>query len=199
MSSTAIHLSWTPPIEDINGIIREYHVKVHEMETSQLRMYSTVNSFITVQSLHPFYTYRCAVSAFTVATGPFANFSVVMLPEDGKFSLLFSDSYILSQLPAVPSGYPQNFRVVGNTSRSVDFQWEPPLMEDQNGIITMYTIMQMIVLTGDSNEYVTNSTHMTVTDLTPHATYVWTIAASTSVGRGPYSTALNHIMPEEGM
>ena len=88
VSSTALHLSWTAPLEDRNGIIREYRVKVHEIETSQLRMYSTVNSFITVQSLHPFYTYRCAVSAFTVATGPFANFSAVMLPEDGKCSFV---------------------------------------------------------------------------------------------------------------
>ena len=94
VSSTALHLSWTAPHEDRNGIIREYRVKVHEIETSQLRMYSTVNSFITVQSLHPFYTYRCAVSAFTVATGPFANFSVVMLPEDGNFFLLLSNSYL---------------------------------------------------------------------------------------------------------
>ena len=72
-------------------------------------------------------------------------------------------------------------------------------MEDQNGIITMYTIMQMVVLTGDSNEYITNNTNMTLANLTPHATYVWTIAASTSVGRGPYSTAVNIIMPEDGM
>ena len=72
-------------------------------------------------------------------------------------------------------------------------------MEDQNGIITMYTIMLTVVLSRDSYEYVTNITNMTLSNLTPYATYVWTIAATTSVGRGPYSTAINIIMPEDGM
>lgn len=77
-------MSWTAPyIEDRNGIIREYRVNLEEVESSQRLTYSTTNTFITVQSLHPFYTYRCGVSAFTVDTGPFTNFTEVTLPEDG--------------------------------------------------------------------------------------------------------------------
>lgn len=115
--------------------------------------------------------------------------------------ILLSNSYseVSNHLSVVPSGYPQNFLILPTTSRSVDLQWDPPLIADQNGIITVYTIMQTVVATGDSIEYVTNNTNMTLTDLTPHTTYAWAIAASTSVGRGPYSTTVNVIMPEDGM
>ena len=63
----------------------------------------------------------------------------------------------------------------------------------------MYAIRQTIVVTGDTNEYITNATNLTLTNLTPYTTYAWTIAASTSVGRGPYSTVVNVLMPEDGM
>ena len=77
-------MSWTAPlIEDRNGVIREYRVNLDEVDSSERLTYSTTNTFITVQSLHPFYTYRCGVSAFTVDTGPFTNFTEVTLPEDG--------------------------------------------------------------------------------------------------------------------
>lgn len=47
-------------------------------------------------------------------------------------------------------------------------------------------------------EYITNTTHLELTDLTPHTSYVFTVAASTSVGIGPYSTGYNIITPEDG-
>ena len=81
----SLHLSWTSlPTEDRNGVIREYYVNITEVDTEQLLTYTTTNLFIVVGSLHPFYTYQCRVSAFTVATGPFSNASVVSLPEDGE-------------------------------------------------------------------------------------------------------------------
>ena len=85
LSSTTLELSWTPPsTEDRNGVIREYRVNITEVETARLLTYSTAMSSIRLQSLHPFYTYRCSVSAFTVATGPFSDISEVMMPQDGK-------------------------------------------------------------------------------------------------------------------
>lgn len=58
-------------------------MNITEVETVRFLTYSTTNLFITVQSLHPFHTYWCAVSAYTVAAGPFSNVSEVTLPEDG--------------------------------------------------------------------------------------------------------------------
>lgn len=56
-----------------------------------------------------------------------------------------------------------------------------------------------MVATGDSNEYETNTTNLEITNLTPYTSYAWAIAASTTVGRGPFSTTVNVITPEDGM
>ena len=37
-----------------------------------------------VSSLHPFYTYHCRVSAFTVEYGPYSESLQIATPEDGK-------------------------------------------------------------------------------------------------------------------
>ena len=85
----SVNLSWSAPlVADTNGIIREYHVNLVEVDTAQLLTYTTTNLFITIQSLHPFYTYNCSVSAFTVDTGPFSNEAVISLPQDGKFNMI---------------------------------------------------------------------------------------------------------------
>ncbi len=45
-------------------------------------MLNITATLITVDSLHPFYTYTLSVAAFTTGTGPLAEVSVT-LPEDG--------------------------------------------------------------------------------------------------------------------
>ena len=99
---------------------------------------------------------------------------------------------------AVPTGYPQGFQIQPLTPYSVVALWEPPFISDQNGIITNYTIRWTLTPSEGESEYTTTNTNITVSNLTPHTTYVWTIAASTSVGIGPYSTAVNILMPEAG-
>jgi hypothetical protein len=180
VNSRSLHLSWTAPnVEDRNGVIRGYQVNLREIDSAQTLQYTTANLFITIGGLHPAYTYWCTVSAFTVETGPFSNASIVTLPED------------------VPTGYPPSLQVNPINSYSVIAQWEPPFLSDQNGIITQYTLWWSLLTTGEENEYTTTNTNITVTNLSPYTTYVWTIAASTSVGIGPNSTAINVLMPED--
>lgn len=94
LTSRSIYLSWTAPnIEDRNGVIRGYQVNVTETNSGQMLQYSTTNLFITIEGLHPSYTYWCSVSAFTVATGPFSNASIVTLPEDGWYYTTGFDNY----------------------------------------------------------------------------------------------------------
>ena len=105
VGTTSLHLSWSAPYEeDWNGVIREYHVNITEINSvqAQLLTYTTTNLFITVQSLHPFYTYECQVSAFTVATGPFTNVSEVTLPEAGRWycvKYMYMCMYMAYRLP----------------------------------------------------------------------------------------------------
>ena len=92
LSSTVLHLIWSAPsTKNRNGIIREYHVNITEVDTTTFLSYTTATTSITVQSLHPFYTYWCTVSAFTVARGPFSEIVTVLMPEDGMLTLKHID------------------------------------------------------------------------------------------------------------
>ena len=57
-------------------------MNVTEMETGNEFNFTTSAISITVPFLHPFYTYKCVISAYTVATGPYTEVTV-MTPEDG--------------------------------------------------------------------------------------------------------------------
>lgn len=97
----------------------------------------------------------------------------------------------------VPSGYPQNVGYTLLSSRALILHWDPPHNEEQNGIIVNYTISQSPL--NVMYEVDSNSTSLTLHQLSPYTPYIWVIAASTRVGRGPFSTTLNVLTPEDGM
>ena len=85
INSTVVILTWTlPPLIDINGIIRNYVIRIRERETSQVWIFQTTNSHINVTSLHPYYNYECEVAAHTIATGPYTNPVSVQTMEAGN-------------------------------------------------------------------------------------------------------------------
>jgi len=78
--------------------------------------------------------------------------------------------------------------------------WEPPPPENQNGNITHYVINASVVAV-DSPEIfqrLSDSTTLTVNDLIPFTTYLLIVAASTSVGIGPFTPILTVQTPEDG-
>lgn len=85
IASSSVSLTWSPPPVNLrNGIIREYKINVSEVETGrELEFYSSTSA-ITISTLHPFYTYLCRVSAFTVEYGPYTEDLVFMTLEDGE-------------------------------------------------------------------------------------------------------------------
>ena len=100
--------------------------------------------------------------------------------------------------PVVPSGYPQSFSASATSSRSAILTWDPPNPEDRNGIVTEYTINVSAVETGEVFQLTSATTSLTVTLLRPFTTYRCLIAASTSVGIGPFSTVFTLVTPEDG-
>lgn len=54
------------------------------METGNVISLISFNTFITVQFLHPYYTYVCVVSAVTNAEGPSSEEVYITTPQDGK-------------------------------------------------------------------------------------------------------------------
>ena len=95
---------------------------------------------------------------------------------------------------------PQNFEAVPESSTSMTMTWTPPAIENQNGIITGYVINMTAMNTQETFQLiVTNNTlYIHVDSLVPFTTYVCVIAAHTSVGLGPYSTAVFVTTHEDG-
>ena len=84
LNASSAYLSWIPPpLEDRNGIIIGYVVRVSGVNTDEEIELSVVDLHTTVVGLHPFYSYRFSVAAVTVATGPFNNPIGLSLPESG--------------------------------------------------------------------------------------------------------------------
>ena len=83
LHSQSIFLSWSPPSLP-NGVIREYRVNVTEVETGIIFTEITTHATtIALDSLHPYYNYRCQVSAYSVEVGPYVDI-YIRTQEDGK-------------------------------------------------------------------------------------------------------------------
>ena len=72
-----------PPEETRNGVIRNYRVNITEEETGRVFTFISLTNSLVVPSLHPYYTYQCRVSAFTVDYGPFTDVLTITTMEDG--------------------------------------------------------------------------------------------------------------------
>ena len=113
-NSRTLLISWLPPpFENQNGIIREYRVNITERETGMVYRLATAATSLTVPSLHPFYTYDCTLTAFTIAEGPYSVEVNITMPEDGMSSSVLIPltypvtiyvHYHLLQFPAVLRG-----------------------------------------------------------------------------------------------
>ena len=147
-SPTTIHLSWRPPpLEYQNGVIRGYNITITnaDIASDSVRVISTDQTSINVFSLHPHYNYTCSVAAYTVGIGPDTN-HLVMMPEDGKLTtvtmivILYKLIYCGNYFPPVPSGSPTILRLTNSNSRTLQLSWQPPPLDQQNGVIRRYEV-----------------------------------------------------------
>ena len=98
----------------------------------------------------------------------------------------------------VPSSAPQNLTGETLTSRQILLAWDPPLLRDHNGIITSYIVRLNALSTGEQLQFVATSNNFTVSSLSPYTVYDCAVAATTSVGTGPFSEAITLKTMEEG-
>ncbi len=73
------------------------------------------------------------------------------------------------------------------SARSAVITWDPPYEQDHNGIITHYTVNFIEAGTERMFSFRSSTTSVTATSLKPYTFYSVGIAASTSVGVGPFS------------
>ena len=98
--------------------------------------------------------------------------------------------------PPAPSSEPRNVTVVNVTSTNIHFSWQPPLSEDQNGVITLNVTS---LETGETEEVLTESTAYMLASVNPHTLYAASVAAQTNAGRGPFSALISVQTLEDGM
>lgn len=86
LDSRTLLLSWDPPPSDqINGVIDFYTIAIFEAESMTNFAFESNISTITLNDLHPFYTYTFQISASTVSAGPLSDPLVVQMPADGQY------------------------------------------------------------------------------------------------------------------
>ena len=81
-----------------------------------------------------------------------------------------------------PSGPPQNI-IFNAASHSITLFWSPPIVSQQNGVITRYFIA-CISKSGNIDRN-TNNTSLNITGLEPFTNYTCFLNAATVVGGGP--------------
>ena len=78
-NSSYVFLSWKPPPQHHrNGVINGYYVEISEVNSTTTFNYRTEEDYLLVDDLQQDVVYKCRVAAFTVAMGPFSNFTFVL-------------------------------------------------------------------------------------------------------------------------
>ena len=84
IDSVTLNISWSLPSPDnINGVIRYYIINISVVDTLEHLQYTSADTNISVDSLHPYYTYTVYVAIVTIGIGPFSTGQSITTPEDG--------------------------------------------------------------------------------------------------------------------
>ena len=203
VNSTTIQLQWeSPPLADQNGVIRSYIINISVAETGSSFQQTSETTALYISNLHPFYTYTLTVAAVTIGPGPYSVALIIRMPEDGMDNCNYYLHFLCSLLSltlstAVPSSAPVHLQGSAVNSTTIQLQWEPPPLSDQNGVIRSYYINVSVAETGSSFQLTAGINAVNVSTLHPFYTYTMTVAAVT-VGPGPYGLPLSIKTPEDG-
>ena len=99
---------------------------------------------------------------------------------------------------AVPNGPPQNILALALSSDTITLTWDPPLVQNQNGLITDYIVNYTALDTGEITQVLTSARSLTVNSLAPFSSYAFIVAARTATGAGPFSTDVTVQTLEDG-
>ena len=111
-----------------------------------------------------------------------------------------------------PTEVPSNIQLVAESPYSIRLSWDPPSVEQQNGQLVHYHIFieesqlvyvsnRTVEVAGEDRNIIFNiseSRTQLINDLLPNHNYTVRIAAATSAGIGPFSTAITVTTPEDG-
>ncbi|XP_066181143.1 receptor-type tyrosine-protein phosphatase F isoform X6 [Sylvia atricapilla] len=184
ISTTAMNtalIQWHPPKEMV-GELLGYRLQYRRLDEEKMNTidFGKRDHHYTVTNLHKGATYLFKLSAKNRA-GPGEEFEKeITTAED------------------VPSGFPQNLRVVGLTTSTTEVAWDPPVLAERNGKIVNYTVVYRDINSQQDLVNITKDTSITLTNLKPDTTYDIKVRARTSKGAGPLSPSIqSRTMPVE--
>uniref|UniRef100_A0A8B9NB34 Receptor-type tyrosine-protein phosphatase F n=1 Tax=Accipiter nisus TaxID=211598 RepID=A0A8B9NB34_9AVES len=184
ISTTAMNtalIQWHPPKEMV-GELLGYRLQYRRLDEEKMNTidFGKRDHHYTVTNLHKGATYLFKLSAKNRA-GPGEEFEKeITTAED------------------VPSGFPQNLRVVGLTTSTTEVAWDPPVLAERNGKIVNYTVVYRDINSQQDLVNITKDTSITLTNLKPDTTYDIKVRARTNKGVGPLSPSIqSRTMPVE--
>lgn len=184
VSATAMNtalLQWNPP-KELPGKLLGYRLQYHRADETKPNTldFGKEDQHYTVTGLHKGATYVFRLAAKNRAGLGEEFKKEIVTPED------------------VPSGFPQNLRVTGLTASTTDLAWDPPVLAEQNGRITGYTVVYHDINSQQELQNATAGTRLTLSGLTPDTTYDIKVRAHTGKGAGPLSPSIqSRTMPAE--
>ncbi|XP_056431258.1 receptor-type tyrosine-protein phosphatase delta isoform X3 [Gadus chalcogrammus] len=176
-SETSILLSWIAPAQtgqDNQILGYELLYKKRDDKEEKRISFEPTTSYL-LKDLKPFTTYTFQLAARSKHG-------------DGAYT-----NEISAETPQTqPSGSPQDVRCSSTSSTSIVVVWGPPPIEDQNGIITKYTVHYWTpdgedTTTHDSSDIPPENPTYLLENLEKWTEYSVTVTAHTDVGAGPES------------
>ncbi|XP_019386829.1 PREDICTED: receptor-type tyrosine-protein phosphatase F isoform X8 [Crocodylus porosus] len=176
ISTTAMNtalMQWHPPKEMV-GELLGYRLQYKRVDEEKMNTidFGRDDHHYTVTNLHKGATYIFKLSAKNRAG----------LGEEFEKEITITED--------VPSGFPQNLRVVGLTTSTTEVAWDPPVLAERNGRIISYTVVYRDINSQQDLTNVTRNTNITLTNLKPDTTYDIKVRARTSKGPGPLSPSI---------
>ena len=98
---------------------------------------------------------------------------------------------------AVPGGPPQSISAEPTDPSTLVLHWQPPLLEERNGIVRLYIVNVTELESGAVEQHISVHSTITVPYLHPYYVYRYSVAAQT-IAPGPFSEPALVQMPEAG-
>ncbi|XP_071098730.1 neogenin-like isoform X2 [Haliotis cracherodii] len=176
MTPTSIKVNWNPPVES-KGRISHYVLIYYEVGSDSEKEVSVYTTEHVLKKLKKFREYSLRVVAHN-QNGP-------GMSTEEFVSKTFSDE---------PSAAPQNFTLEVSSATRIIVRWEPPALDNRNGIITGYKIRYKRRGTKQGKTVTTdgNRNNYALTELRKGTEYQVRISALTVNGSGP-ATSWEHV------
>ena len=98
----------------------------------------------------------------------------------------------------MPDSAPLHASGISLGPSSIHITWDPPAVEDHNGVIREYRVNVTQIATQYYTQLVTNQTQIIIENLKPYHIYHCYVSAIT-IDEGPYTTAVTVLTDEAGM